>query len=865
MQWSTSEINNARSSEDRICAEILLNFMDEHFLTQQVTENTRKDKNILDLILTNNEEWLHEITVEKTKFSDHDFVNASLANVFKGTKSDHSHFQPETPFDQLNFHKANWSNIKDELKVINWDEHLQTENTSVDNMISKLVNQIIEVSSKHTPKYKKKSDKNNSQIPRDRRALIRKRKRLNAKINILKYVKKCKSKEKIDKLAEEKVIIESKIAESIKREAEKREADILSKIKTNPKVLYSYAKKNSKVKCKIGPLLDKLGKLHSSEARMSDLLQDQYVQIFSDPSTTSEAYIPPTNENGPKLGDIDFTEQDIIDAIKLIPTNSATGPDKFPAIILKECKEELAKPLYTIWRKSLDTGQIPSIYLQQTIVPIFKKGSKSCPENYRPVSLTSHLIKVFERVLRAKIVEYIESNNFLSPDQHGFRSGHSCLTQLLTHFQLILDILETGANADVLYLDFAKAFDKVDHKRLLRKLKSIGISDKVLNWLNSFLSNREQTVIINGKKSRSEKVQSGVPQGTVLGPILFIIYINDITQVIRHSYIKIFADDSKLVKAIKSMSDRELLETDLTSVVKWAADNKMELNKLKFQLLQHGNKNELKVSYNIDEITKVDKNTEVKDLGVTMSEDLSYEKHVTNITNDAKRQAGWILRLIRSREAEIMLMLYKTYIRCKLEYASPLWSPATVKLISQLEAIQRSVTSKIAGMEGLDYWDRLRSLDLLSLQRRRERYQIIHMWKIYKGIIPNNLNLAFYETSRHGVKCRRPRYNQRSRYISTVKFNSFVSNGPALFNIVPTKIKEAKTVNSFKAKLQKFLQTFPDTPPIPNYTAQNRNSLLDWVKSSSDSSTRVQMADSTDEDEGAVQCGGASDGHAHDC
>ena len=211
---------------------------------------------------------------------------------------------------------------------------------------------------------------------------------------------------------------------------------------------------------------------------------------------------------------------------------------------------------------------------------------------------------------------------------------------------------------------------------------------------------------------------------------------------------------------------------------------------------------------------------------------------------------------------EVVLLLYKTYVRCKLEYASPLWSPYTVKLISKLEAIQRTVTSKIAGMENLNYWERLKALNLLSLQRRRERYQMIHLWKVSQGIIPNNLHLDFYNTSRHGIKCRRPRYNPKCRYISTVKFNSFTSNGPALFNIIPPKIKEAKSLSAFKSKLQKFINSFPDTPPIPNYTGQNHNSLLDWVKSSNvDTSSRNLTLESSDEDiEVAAYSAGARDG-----
>ena len=687
--------------------------------------------------------------------------------------------------------------------------------------------------------------------------MLRRKKRLNSKINLLKYIKKGNNTNKINKLVAEKIQLESEISDSLMREAAKKEADIISKIKVNPKALYSYAKRNRKTMSKIGPLIDKLGKLQSDEVKMADILQDQYVKVFSDPTAKTNINITPNNPNNCELSDIDFTEDDIINAIKLIPPNSAGGPDKFPAVILKQCKEELSKPLYLIWRSSLDTGEIPSAYLEQIIVPIFKKGTKSSPENYRPVSLTSHIIKIFERVLRAKIVRYIEVNNFLSRNQHGFRTGKSCLTQLLNHFELILSILETGSNADVLYLDFSKAFDKVDHTILLAKLKSIGICGKVHMWLTSFLSNRNQYVILNGTKSRAEPVQSGVPQGTVLGPILFILYINDITSVIKHSYIKIFADDSKLVKSIKSMDDRDLMQIDLQAVIQWAASNKMELNKLKFQLLQHGKLNDLKCSYTIDPTVEVVKSTDVKDLGVTISENISFEQHIMNITNDAKRQAGWILRLIRSREPDVVMLLFKTYVRPKLEYSSPLWSPHLVNHISKLEAVQRTVTSKIRGLENYNYWERLQQLNIPSLQRRRERYQIIHIWKIAVGLIPNDLGLIFYETSRHGLKCKRPKYNQRCRYVSTVKFHSFTSNGPALFNIIPSAIKSSKSLNIFKSKLEIFMKQFPDNPPTPNYPSQNGNSLLEWVNGSR--APQIQFS----EDDGNPEAAGSEEEHLH--
>jgi hypothetical protein len=679
-------------------------------------------------------------------------------------------------------------------------------------------------------------------IPTERLALIRKKKKINSQINWLKYVNpKNKPPEQIksalELLLHKKEHIESQIKLSVMEEQKRKEIEVLEKIKTNPKVFYSYSKRNSKVKSSVGPLKDKDGKLTSDPKDMADLLQAQSKKVFGDPEQKTD-FNPDTASEYTGIETIDLHDEDFIAAINLISPNAASGPDKFPIAILKECKNELAKPLHILWKRSLETGEIPSKYLQQTIVPIFKKGSKGDPANYRPVSLTSHIIKLFERIVRKKLVEYCVDNNIIVAEQYGFCSGKSCTTQLISHFERILEILDCNANADVIYLDFSKAFDKVDHKILLKKLESFGIAGNLLNWFNSFLSNREQYVIVDGQKSAPEKVLSGVPQGTVLGPLLFILYINDIVKVIKYCYVKIFADDSKLIKMIKSLSDRELLDADLQAVIEWAFINKMELNRLKFQLLSHGNINQLKHPYDIDENISLEKSEDVLDLGVTLSENATFGTHIANAVKSANRFAGWTLRTFKSRTREVVLLLYKTYVRPRLEYGCALWSPHLIKDITSIEAVQRSVTSRIEGLECLNYYERLKELQLYSLQRRCERYQVIHMWKIYKGIIPNDLSFDFYNSRSHGIKCRRPKLNLKNKRISTLRDNFFTSVGPALFNAIPSSVISSKSMNTFKSNLDQFLQCIPDTPPLPGYVAQNHNSILQYKQLMESKATR---------------------------
>ena len=775
VDWETMTLKagHGQKISEQICADILLNFMQKNLLSQHVSENTRKNKSILELVITNSPEIIHNVIVETTNLSDHDMITTRIINEKLTMQEKDPEYTPVNQFDRLNWNKAKWEEIRKDLSDINWQ--LTLENKDVDEICETINNKVSDIANKYCPTHKATSSK--SFVPRERRSLIRTRKHINANINLLKYVKPAETKQQIEsrdnkiiKLEKQKSEIEDKIKYSIETEDMRKEAEILEKIKLNPKAFYSYAQRKRKVKCKVGPLIDQNGNLQSDHKTMADILQKQYTKMFSEPTNPTEIDNEDANtnsDNATKLEDIEFSETDIIKAIDSMPNYSAPGPDKFPSIVLKQCKYELATPLRILWRQSLDEGQVPKSLKKQSIVPIYKKDSKAKPENYRPVSLTSHILKLFERVIREKLVEFIENENKLSNNQYGFRPRRSTISQLLAHIDRIICILERNKNADVMYLDFSKAFDKVCHVKLIQKLKSYNIGGQLLKWLENFLSERYQQVIVQGISSESGKVISGVPQGTVHGPILFILYINDITEVIRNASVMIFADDSKLIKDIENEDDRTKLIEDLKAVIAWAEENKMELNDTKFMLLQHGNKEDIKIPYQISENVTLEKSDFAKDLGILVDVDLKWRQQIATATTSATQLAGWALRVFRSRTKEVILTLFKALIRPKLEYGCVVWHPHLISDIAELESVQRTLTSRIEHMENYNYWERLEKLDLFSMQRRRERYICIMMFKIYRDILPNNINLSFYESSRYGPKCKLKTLISRNSKINT--------------------------------------------------------------------------------------------------
>ena len=404
------------------------------------------------------------------------------------------------------------------------------------------------------------------------------------------------------------------------------------------------------------------------------------------------------NDFESKLDSFHFNREDIIEKIDCLSANAAAGPDGVPSILLKKCKHSLVDGLEIIFKKFLEDGSIPSLLKLAHVIPVHKGGSRGIPANFRPVSLTSHIMKTFERVIRQSLVSHLEANQKLNPRQHGFRNRRSCLSQLLEHHDRILSFLEDGHNVDSIYLDFAKAFDKVDIGILCHKIRQMGISGKLGILLHNFLTDRKQQVLANGVKSSPSEVKSGVPQGTVLGPILFLILINDIDADVTSSSISLFADDTRIVRQVDTEEDVEALQEDLNKLYKWQETNNMQFNAKKFEILRYGRNQILKdsTSYltpNCEDL--IEEKECLRDLGIMMTNDGSFSNHINLVCNRVKQKSGWILRTFQTRNTWFLKFMWKSLVQGHIDYCSQLYFPSKSSDLEKIENLQKIYTKKI--------------------------------------------------------------------------------------------------------------------------------------------------------------------------
>ena len=477
--------------------------------------------------------------------------------------------------------------------------------------------------------------------------------------------------------------------------------------------------------------------------------------------------------------------------------------DEIVPRILMENAEILSEPLLYIYEKSMETGIVPLEWKKANVTAIYKKGGKDLSCNYRPVSLTSHVCKILESIIRDGIVEHVKKYNLIRDSQHGFVKKRSCLTNLLEFLEFVSNYVDQGFPIDVVYLDFQKAFDKVPHKRLMLKIKALGISGKIYEWISDWLRNREQRVVLLGSCSRWIKVKSGVPQGSVLGPLLFLIYINDIDELVSSNLLK-FADDTKIVSVVSNKNDIDKLQQDLRNVCKWSKDWLMLFNVEKCKIMHIGNNNK-KAIYEMDGKI-LEEVTEERDLGVIIQNNLKCDKQCAKSVSTANRILGMIKRTFCYLDKDVVLQLYKSLVRPHLEYSVQAWRPHLRKDIDLIERVQRRATKLISSLKDMTYENRLKLLNLTTLETRRLRGDLIEVYKILKGFDDIDSSRFFELSSERRTRGHILKLFKPGCKLDCRKF-VFSQRVIDIWNSLDSDIVACESVNSFKSHVDKFLKS----------------------------------------------------------
>ncbi len=461
----------------------------------------------------------------------------------------------------------------------------------------------------------------------------------------------------------------------------------------------------------------------------NDYFQSVYT-CFSAQSCTSQGG-PSSSLTG--ISSIDLSVEEVHQALRNLDPAKAHGPDGFPARILKECALQLAPSLHQLFTKSLRSSQVPAEWKLANIIPLHKKGNKDHVENYRPISLLSTVSKTLERCVLNHISHHIQSN--IHSAQYGFVNGRSCTAQLLSILQTIGKNLDKGLQTDVVFMDISKAFDTVDHSILLQKLQHFGFSGSLLLWFSNYLSGRFQRVIVHGSTSASLPITSGVPQGSLLGPFLFSIYINNLPNYVSTSTgVGLFADDTKLYRCIEAPCDALVLQEDIQGLQIWSNENRLCFNQSKCKVLSiTRNKSHLITPYTLgnDELSSCDADI---DLGVTINPNLLWNDQVGKVRSKANQMLGLIRRsTLEVTDTKARRSLYLQLVRSNFGYASQVWCPQSVKLIDDIEKVQRRSTKYILNLgfiTNIPYTRRLIQLDLLPLTYWHEYLDLVLLYKI---------------------------------------------------------------------------------------------------------------------------------------
>jgi len=497
-------------------------------------------------------------------------------------------------------------------------------------------------------------------------------------------------------------------------------------------LFYKFVNKRTSNRTDIGPIISQDNITITDDYDKACAFNDYFTSV----GRPDNGVLPPcTNKTTNILDSVDVNEFNVLCAINRMKSGFSSGPDGLPAVFFKRLQYTVAKPLSIIFHQLLSVAYVPDDWKKALITPVYKKGPQTDCSNYRPISITCVTSKILERVICCQVREHLVNNNLLHYTQHGFTTGRSTCTNLLESFNDWTLCFQDKQQVSVVYIDFSKAFDVVSHNKLFARLQSYGIAGSLLSWLCNFYSGRTHCTKVGTTLSDISDVISGVIQGSAIGPLMFLAYLNELAEILANFGIKVnfFADDVKVYARITNDVDRLVLQEAVDALYSWAKDWQLSISVEKCCLLNIGQR-VTDVSVSIDSTVLPVVNS-CRDLGIIVTSDLSPSSHVNSIVAKAHARANAIHRCFVSRNTNLLVRAYLVYVRPLLEYNSVIWSPHLKQDIDAIERVQRRFTKRLRGFGNYTYSERLHLLKLPSLELRRLHTDLIWCYKIIFGLV----------------------------------------------------------------------------------------------------------------------------------
>ena len=746
------------------------------------TRITNTSSTLVDHLLTNNPNNVKKHGVIHNGMSDHS-VSYLIWNSNVSASPKVINFR--------NMKNLNSDEFRSDVKNQPWDK--LCECNSIDDAVELWQNLFLDVINKHMPMRRKRVKDNstpwmNSEIFK----LMKKRDKLKKKAHKLRD----------DKLMSEYRKLRNKVTAEIGKAKKKYYTKLFSHSskqtwKTLKSVIPDQKSKES-VTVTSGDNAEVANRFNNFFAEVGSKLADKV------------PHVPASDENATSNDSFEFTHinnTDVLDIIHKLKNTKSVGLDDISVLALKMCALEITPSITYLINLSLQSGTFPKQWKRAKVIPIHKSGDKESPSNYRPISILPCVSKILERVVQRQIISYLHKNDILSSAQSGFRPLHSTITTLLKVTDDWLHAMDRKEYTGAVFIDLKKAFDTVDSDVLIKKLNMIGINGTSCLWFKNYMSDRICRTLVNNELSSESKVTCGVPQGSLLGPLLFIIYINDLVDCVKICKIQLYADDTVLYFSHTSVQNiQSALNSDLQNVYRWICQNKLSVNCEKTVCMLFGDKhllsknNVLTVSLHNNPLNQVRK---FKYLGLLCDENLHWNLHIESMLNRIGKMVGFLGRLRRSLSESVLKLVYKSIILPYFDYGDIIYSATYKKYTDKLQKLQNRagrIILRIKPESHVSVAEMHNSLSWQHLEDRWRNHSLVIMYKIMNNLTPDYLRNEFELVNHSYISRFGPRLHLPKPRTENLK-RSFKYRCAKAYNELSADIKSATSVNLFKSKL----------------------------------------------------------------